>query len=68
MDTVDFVLSILAVLLLGNIGTALLAWGWWRAARKAQQEVVMLVARQRYAASYDTGLRETPIVQVLDAS
>jgi hypothetical protein len=63
MDTVDLVLLTLAMLLLSNIGTALLAWRNGHRAAVAQREVARLVARQ-HAAGYDTGLVEAPIVQV----
>jgi hypothetical protein len=48
MDTVDLVLITLAVLLLSNIGLALLAWRYRRMARIAQREVVLLVALSHY--------------------
>jgi hypothetical protein len=60
MDTVDLVLLTLALLLLSNIVTAILAWRWRRAALKAQQEVVV-IEHQRRAAGYDTGLTERRI-------
>lgn len=60
MDTVDLVLLTLAVLLLSNIGTAILAWRNGHRAEAAQREVARLVAQQN-AAGYDTGLVEQRI-------
>jgi hypothetical protein len=48
MDTVDFVLLTLAGSLLLNAGLTLLAWRYQRIARKAQREVVLLVALSHF--------------------
>lgn len=68
MDTVDLVLLTIGLLLLGNIGLLALALRYRSIAHTAQRAAAELVRQRRYAASYDTGLIETPIVQVLDAS
>jgi hypothetical protein len=67
MDTVDFVLTLLAVLFVTNIALVVLAARHWYRAEVAQRELARL-ATQHHAAGYDTGLVEKPIVQVLDAS
>lgn len=47
MDTVDFVLALLAALVLTNVGTAALAYRNHRRAVAAQREVARLVAQSR---------------------
>lgn len=65
----DALIPAALVLVLTNIVFAWLAERQRRRAEAAQKELARLVAQQRrYAATYDTGLKELPIVQVLDAS
>lgn len=62
-----YLLPAAIVLALTNLSFALLAARNWYRAEVAQRELARLVSLQ-HAAGYDTGLAETPIVQVLDAS
>jgi hypothetical protein len=72
MDTVDFVLTLLAVLFIALIAVSALAARLWYVLCATRTENTRLVAQSRprspQSAGYDTGLVEKPIVQVLDAS
>ncbi len=69
MDTVDALLITFVVLLLSTVFLAALARREHHRAELAQKEITRLVAQSRprsplFAAGYDTGLVERPIVQV----
>jgi hypothetical protein len=65
MDTVNLVLLALTLLLLSNIATVAWALRERYRAKTAQRENERMQQRY-YAASYNTGLVEHPIVQVLE--
>jgi hypothetical protein len=67
MDTVSFVLSLIAALLLLALALTVLSFRLWCALRAAQAEIARLVAQSRPRSPqqpYETGLGD--VVQVLD--